>query len=228
MKRNLVLLAVAICLPGFPAHSQDATSKESAEQAPPTVKDEIKAALQDVESKSDSGSDSDIMKKWKEYSSPGDKHKALDRLVGKWSTTTKVWPEGPTSTPSESTGTSNLKWILGKRHLQQESQGTMLGMKVSSVGFFGYDNFKKKYTSTWMESTSTARYTAEGTMDRTGKVITMHGRMDEFLTGEHDKVVRYELTMVSADVFTFKIFDLGLGKDNLVVEVKYTRVKEQD
>jgi len=197
MKRLIAVCAIAVCLPGFPAVSQDG------------------------------GDDSEVMKKWKEYSSPGERHKVLDQLVGKWTTKTKVWPAGAESPSSESTGTSDFKWILGKRHVQQQSQGTMLGMKVESIGFFGYDNFKRKYTSTWMESTSTARYTAEGTIDRTGKKITMHGHMDEFLTGEHDKMVRYELQLITQDTFSFKIFDLGLGKDSLVVEVNYTRAKSE-
>jgi hypothetical protein len=196
MKRLITLCAVAVCLPGFPAASQDAES------------------------------DSEVMKKWKEYSSPGERHKVLDQIVGKWTTSTKVFPTGPDSPSNESVGTSECKWILGKRHIQQQSQGTMLGLKVESVGFFGYDNFKRKYTCTWMESTSTARYTAEGTIDQTGKKITMHGHMDEFLTGEHDKIVRYELNLMTPDTFSFKIFDLGLGNDSLVVEVNYTRVKD--
>lgn len=162
---------------------------------------------------------------WKKLSAPGENHNVLGRMIGKWKTTTKVWPSGPGSTVSENSGSSTFRWILGKRHVQQESNTTVLGMKVEAVGFFGYDNFKRKYTHTWMESTSTARYISEGAIDRDGNMITLHGKMDEFLTGEHDKVVRYELEFKSPTEFEFRIFDLGLGKDSLVVQTTYSKVE---
>lgn len=101
-----------------------------------------------------------------------------------------------------------------------------MGMPFQGMGLYGYDNYKKKFTSTWVDSISTTKNDSEGLIDRTGKVINFYGTMDEYLTGEHDKPVKYVLNMIDADQLEFEIHDLAIGADSLVVKVVYNRVKE--
>ncbi len=167
-----------------------------------------------------------MMKLWTKIATPGDAHKVLSPLEGKWTTTTRMWMAGPDGPASASKGTAEYKWVLGGRFLMQEVKGTMLGRPFNGIGFLGYDNFKKKYVSSWMDSVGTAMYTSEGLADRTKKSISFYGKMDEFLTGEHDKPVKYVLRIVGKDKLVYEIHDLVLGKKSKVVEITYERKKK--
>jgi hypothetical protein len=66
----------------------------------------------------------------------------------------------------------------------------------------------------------------EGTFDRSGKVLTMYGKMNEWMTGELGKTVKYVTRVVSKDKHVFEIHDLSIGEPNTkVIEVTYTRKK---
>ena len=69
-------------------------------------------------------------------------------------------------------------------------------------------------------------YNSEGGFDQSGKVLTTYGKMDEPMTGEHDKNVKYVTRIISPDKFVFEVHDFAMGESNTkVVEVKYTRKK---
>jgi len=73
---------------------------------------------------------------------------------------------------------------------------------------------------------STAMNHAEGMRDRTGKVLTLYGTMDEPMTGEHDKPVKYVLRVLGPDKHVYEIHDLAIGEPHtMVIEVTYTRKK---
>ena len=87
----------------------------------------------------------------------------------------------------------------------------------------GYDNYKKKYTGTWIDSLSTTKNDMEGLLDRSGKIIHFYGSMDEYLTGEHDKPVKYVLDFSGDDQIVFEVHDLAIGADSMVIQIRYTR-----
>jgi hypothetical protein len=171
-------------------------------------------------------SQEEMTKRWQEAMTPGEGHKVLEGLVGSWITTTSVWMEGPDRPPSVSSGTAECKWTLGKRFVQMDMTGEMMGMPMAGIGFTGYDNFKKKYINFWIDNTSTAMFTSEGTLSKDGKTMTMMGKMDEPSTGEKNKPVKYVDTFVGPDKHVFEIHDLSIkvGKTK-VVEIVYERKK---
>ena len=186
----------------------------------------LPAAAQKKEKKGAMPSQEEMMKRWKEAATPGEAHKILDNFVGSWETESSTWMDGPGKPPSVTKGTAEVKWVLDGRFVQQEMTGEMMGATMNGVGFSGYDNFKKKYTSFWIDNTGTAMFTSEGTLDKDGKVLTYDGRMDEPATGEKDKKVRYIDTIVDHDKHVFAILDLSIpGQDKKVVEIVYTRKK---
>jgi hypothetical protein len=165
----------------------------------------------------------EVMRLWQEIGSPGDRHKLLDFMIGDWETTMHMWA-GPEAPPQESRGSASAKWILGGRFVQTEFHGEMMGMPFDGLGLFGYDNYKKKFVSAWVDSMGTAMYATEGLADQTGKVITMFGTMDEWMTGEHDKMVKYVYTSVDENTYRFEIHDLGIVPgETKVAEVTYVR-----
>lgn len=168
----------------------------------------------------------EMMKKWMEVSTPGDSHKKMDDLVGTWDATVSTWMEGPGKPPTVTKGTSEQKWVLGGRFIQQEMKGEMMGMPFNGMGLMGYDNFNKKYTFVWVDNSSTQMSTSEGTIDPSGKVFTYYGKMDEPMTGEHGKTVKYVSRIVSKDKNVFEIHDLSIPEPNTkVMEIVYTRKK---
>jgi hypothetical protein len=67
---------------------------------------------------------------------------------------------------------------------------------------------------------------SEGDMDPSGKVLITYGTLDEYLTGEHDKMVKYVWRFDSDDKIVLEIHDLPIGEKNTkVLEIVSTRAK---
>ena len=92
-----------------------------------------------------------MMDKYKKLATPGEPHNQLATLAGSWNTKTKEWMD-PNKPPMESTGTCEEKMMLDGRFLQQECAGDMMGQPFTGIGMIGFDNYTKKYVSTWMSS----------------------------------------------------------------------------
>ena len=186
----------------------------------------LPATAQKKDKKTAMPSQEEMMKRWKEAATPGEAHKVLDNFVGSWETESSVWMDGPGKPPSVTEGMAEVKWVLDGRFVQQEMTGEMMGAPMNGVGFYGYDNFKKKYTSFWIDNTGTAMFTSEGTIDKDGKVLTCDGKTDDPATGQKDKKVRYVEIIIDHDKHIFSILDLSIaGADKKVVEIVYTRKK---
>ena len=166
----------------------------------------------------------EMMKKWAEIATPGEGHKLLDQFVGKWDTVMRMWAEGPGKPPAESKGASELKWIMDGRYLLEESSGQMMGMSYRAMTIQGYDNFKKKYVFSYIDNMGTAIYTGEGKFDMGNKVLSSYGRMDDPMTGEHDKTVKYVTRVLGKDKYVFEIYDeVGGPNEFKALEITYTR-----
>jgi hypothetical protein len=165
----------------------------------------------------------EMMKKWEANATPGANHKILEPLVGEWTVEARYWMGGQGGPPSESKGTSKVQWILGGRYLKEEFSGEMMQRPFQGMGITAYDNFRKKYLSTWIDSAGTGIFTSEGTADETGKVLTFLGKMDEPATGQKDKPTKYIVRIISPDKHTFEMHDLSLGDKSKVFEMTYTR-----
>ena len=95
---------------------------------------------------------------------------------------------------------------------------------MEGIGITGFDNYKKKFVSVWFDNRNTAIMTSEGLLDQSGKVLTLFGSMDEWMTGEHDKTVKYVYRIIDDDEFVFEIHDLGIVPgETKVIEIVYTR-----
>jgi hypothetical protein len=154
--------------------------------------------------------------------SPSDAHKKLDGMVGTWDTKISFWMM-PGMDPSTSTGTSTNQWIMGGRYLEQRFKGDMGGMPFEGVGYTGYDNIKKQYWGTWMDSMSTGIMTSTGSASSDGKTWDFTATMSDPMTGK-DSTAKEKVTVIDADHHTMEMWVAGPdGKMFKNLEIHYTR-----
>jgi hypothetical protein len=164
------------------------------------------------------------MERWMATMKPSSNHRYLHQFVGKWETSMKIVGMGPETTTK---GSAEYRWLVEGKWLFRESEGVMPGLgKVRAYSIFGFDNFKRKYVSMRVDSMSTAMLFSEGMLDATGKNCFTYGPMDEPMSGEHDKPVKYATRVLSADEHVEEVHDLAIGETQTkVIEVVYRRVK---
>jgi hypothetical protein len=66
-------------------------------------------------------------------------------------------------------------------------------------------------------------FTSLGTASNNGKTFKFHGKMDDCLTGEMGKSVRFVLKVESRDKHVFEMFELSGAKEKKTGEMTYTR-----
>jgi hypothetical protein len=155
---------------------------------------------------------------------PGEAHKKLEKMIGTWDATVKMYGQ-PGAPAQESTGISEAKSVLGGRWIQETFNGNFMGMPFSGIGYTGYDNMKKQYVGTWMDSMSTSMMTSTGTADATGKTYEFNSTMDDPMTGK-SAPVKSKVTVVDDNKHVMEMWAPGPdGKMFKMMEITYTRKK---
>ncbi|MBC8105252.1 MAG: DUF1579 family protein, partial [Anaerolineae bacterium] len=90
---------------------------------------------------------------------PGPEHAEMAKNAGTWDAEVKFldMASGKWSEPTK--GTMTMEPIMDGRYVQMTFEGSMVmggqSMPFKGMGIMGYDNMKKKYFSTWIDSMST-------------------------------------------------------------------------
>ena len=166
----------------------------------------------------------EMMRRAQRFTQPAERHRVLERFLGSWDTETRVVMGG--ARPEAEKGTAEGSWVMDGRWLEIRGLGSMLGMPLETLQVIGYDNFKMSFVTTFVSSMDTAMNHSEGDLTADEDVLITYGTLDEYLTGEHDKMVKYVWRFTSPDRIVFEVHDLPIGEtDTKVVEVVYTRRK---
>ncbi|HEV7241215.1 MAG TPA: DUF1579 domain-containing protein [Thermoanaerobaculia bacterium] len=153
---------------------------------------------------------------------PGDAHKNLNALVGSWNTKVTMWMV-PGADPMTMDGTSETRWVMGGRYLEERFAGNFMGMPFEGLGYSGYDNVKKQYWGTWMDNMSTGMMMSTGTYD--GKAWTFKGTMADPMTGK-DSTIDQKVTFADADHHMMEMWGPAPdGKIYKSMEITYSRKK---
>jgi len=162
-----------------------------------------------------------MMEAYTKLATPGEPHKQFASLAGSWTTKTKEWME-PGKPPTESSGSAEMKMVLDGRFLQQEFSGDMMGHPYSGIGISGYDNLRKRYVSTWIDTMGTGVFVMDGTGSADGKTITLKGQHAELGGGQMSHRAIWKL--VDANTQSFEMYGThGHGKEMKMMEITYTR-----
>ena len=166
--------------------------------------------------------DKAMMDAWMKVATPGEGHKWLEPVVGTWDAKITMWM-APGAPPQESTGTSENKWVLGGRFVEQRYEGNFMGQPFSGIGYTGYDNYKKKYVGTWMDTMGTMMMVSQG--DAAGKTLSMTSTIDDVMTGKPTNV-KSEIKIADADHHVMEMWGPDpAGKQFKTMEIRYTRKK---
>ncbi|HXH32234.1 MAG TPA: DUF1579 domain-containing protein [Bacteriovoracaceae bacterium] len=173
------------------------------------------------------GMDPEMMKKAKEFSTPGEPHKQLKKMVGKWNYSSKWWMSSDAK-PEESKGQSTMRMILGGRFLEQSLKGTSMGQPFEGHGMIGYDNLKKEYETAWLDNMSTGMMRASGSYDEATKTLTEKGEFTCPMAPDNKASYRGETKWIDDNSFTYSMFGKGMaqkGEEFKMMELTYKRKK---
>jgi hypothetical protein len=162
------------------------------------------------------------MAAWAAYMKPGPEHQQLkEQFEGTWDTEVKHFMGG---TEEVSKGTSVNKMMLGGRYLQQMYDGFVMGQPFQGIGYTGYDNAKKRYFGTWLDTMGTGVMVTEGTYDAATKTYTFTGNM--VMPDGATPKMREVILVESNDHHHFDMFMTGPdGKEQQVMSISYNRKK---
>ena len=139
-----------------------------------------------------------------EMPKPKPEHAWLEKFVGDWTTDSKG-TMGPGQPTMECKGTLSSR-KLGGFWILNEMKGDMAGTPMIGVQTIGYDEKKKQYVGTWVDTMSDFMWKYEGTVDKTGKILTLEADGPNF--AEPGKQTKFQ------DIYEFK------GEDEMIITSK--------
>ncbi len=149
-------------------------------------------------------------------------HQWLLAWVGEWSVDASVQMD-PDLPPMTAKGTEKVS-AVGSNWIIARTESDWMGMPYASALTLGYDDEKKKFVGTWIDSFATYMWVYEGTLDAAGKVLTLETE-GPGPNGEHCKF-RETTEMKSPDHRHFTSSMQGAdGAWTQIVTMDYRRVK---
>ncbi|MEP7107511.1 MAG: DUF1579 domain-containing protein [Ferruginibacter sp.] len=163
------------------------------------------------------------MKAWQDYMTPGEVHKMMAQSDGDWNEEITMWMD-PKAPPTKTNAISKSEMIMGGRYQLAKTSGNMMGMPFEGMSLVGYDNFKKVFTSTWIDNFGTGTITMEGTWDEPTKSITFKGKGIDPMTGK-DVSMKQVMKFIDKDSQEIEMYDNRNGTETKTMEIKATRKK---
>jgi hypothetical protein len=173
----------------------------------------------------------EMMKQMMEMSKLNENHKLLADMNGNWNYAIKMWMNpDPNAKPQESKGTATRKSVMGGRYfvmdvtgkMQMPGQdGKMKDMEFKGMAVEGYDNMKKKFVASWIDSMGTGIQGSEGTYDPASKTFTYTMEMEP-MPGMKQQV-REVLKVPDKDHMLLEWYENRGGQEKKTMEIAYTR-----
>lgn len=240
---GLIVAGAMIAVPLTSVHAdQTKDAKDAAKDALNKGKDAAKDALKkgtdaakDAAHGATQGAGMDpkmaeAMKNMQAQGALNENHGYLKQLEGEWDCATKMWmAEG--APPQEDKFTSSAKVSFDGHFLIEKLQGNMnFGegvppMPFTGMSIIGYDNFKKQFTSTWLDNMTSGIMNQTGSASQGGKVFTFEG---EGYCCMNNKICDFKsvCTIIDANTRKFEMWGPDdSGKMFKGMEITYTRKK---
>lgn len=222
MKRiTLTICAAAILL--FACNNEakktdEATASETA-TSDSTTSDNKEEAFVPVDSAT-------MMKNMIEYGTPGPMHQMMASWNGTWKGETTMW-EYDGATPQKSSGTAVNTMIMGGKYQSSKHSGNMMGMPFEGMAIMGYDNAKKQFTSSWVDTWSTGIMNMSGPWDASSKTLTLTGITPDINRPGKECSFKEVFKVIDDNTQLMEMYgpDSKTGKEYKMMEIKMTRKK---
>jgi Protein of unknown function (DUF1579) len=145
----------------------------------------------------------------------------LKQFAGEWDSDGEAMP-APGQPPIKSKGTESAR-MLGEHWVIAQGQSTFMEMPFSFVFSLGYDPARQKFVGTWVDSVSSYLWLYEGTLDASGKTLTLESEGP--FAGTPGKLAKFRETIEfpSKDQRVFKTHVLVDGKWQPLVTIHSRR-----
>jgi hypothetical protein len=160
---------------------------------------------------------------------PGPEHAVFNDSAGTWDARVEMFM-APGAEPSVSKGVETSRVGCGGLCLITDFKGSFsMDPSAPPVSFEGhgidaYDQAKKKYVGTWIDSMSTGPMIGESTYDPASRTFTGWSEAPD-MSGKLSRM-KSTVTMKDADTRVFSMYNLGPdGKETLGMRITYTRKK---
>ena len=149
-----------------------------------------------------------------EFFTPGPKHQWLASFTGTWEADVIGYMDP--AKPDTSKLIQTYSMILNGLYQEAKLTGTMMGMPFEGRSINGFDNAKKKFQTTWMDSFSSGFTYMTGDYDSTSKTLNLKGTQSNPSTGK-DMGIREIMKIIDNDTYTLTMYGDGPGGK----EIKY-------
>lgn len=160
---------------------------------------------------------------------PGDKHKWLEPLAGKWNVEMLVWP-APGAQPITSKGlTATREWVLGGRYLVENLVGNFAGNPSHRIATLSFNNLDERFEMSTIDTFEPGQMWYRSHAVGTAKKIALSGENSEAGFGAtatgRKRDLRFEFEIL-ADSNVQKIYVKYPGEaEYLFVEQRFTRLR---
>lgn len=212
--RFLVVLAALTLVVAVPASAQE-------DEEHPTGQEEHPEGTEAMAGQEMTPEQQEMMVAWQKAGTPGAAHAALADAAGSWTTSNTWWME-PGGEGQHTEGKVERKMILGGRVMVEHFKGDMMGMPFEGMGFTGYDNVTGKHWVVWMDNTTTAVYSGEGTCNEDYTACTYSITGSDPMTGEM-ATSRMEWESMGEDTEKSTMYSTVEGAEHKAFEMVYER-----
>ncbi len=232
MKNSILTLCLLLSVVLVNAQS---SKKKPATKSAPVKAAPAKAAPAATPSSPKSNAPSELVKSEKKpaptlsdlekmYSTPGEEHQRMAAREGKWMESITSWASIDAE-PVTVEGTCVISMVMGGRYQESRHTADINGMPFEGLGYTGYDNITRKYSSIWMDNMSTGMMFTTGGPDPNTKALTLvlSGQMTDPRTSK-PVAVREVHTMPSDNEYKIEMFTVNAdGKEFKSMEILMTK-----
>ena len=188
--------------------------QDAPRESPPEATDKSTEGSPDTDS---------LVDVWVRHAMPGEQHHLLEKLVGQWTMAVR-YRMNADAPVVESKGTCTRKWILGRRFVLEEFDGGSLALPFRGLAIYGYDAFEQKYSSVWVDTTSTAMTTSLGTCQQQScQTIRFTGRHGDPWSGQK-RSSRGATRFIDDSKHVLELYEPdSAGREFKMLEIVYTR-----
>jgi hypothetical protein len=145
------------------------------------------------------------------FPGPVKEHEFLHQFVGEWESEMES-EMGPGQPAMKCKGTMTSR-MLGGFWVISESKTDMMGQTMNGIQTIGYDPAKKKYVGTWVDSMLNLMWQYEGSVDSTGKTLTLEAEGPNFMA--EGKTTKFR------DAYEFKSKDHIVATSSMLADGKW-------